>query len=68
MPTGRRTKGISANVNIVGEVFGESSATGPPVVLIVNVVLTGPPFGVTVAGLKLQAAPCGKPPQAKLTG
>jgi hypothetical protein len=52
----------------VGELPGERSATGPPFVLIVTVVFTGPPAGVTVAGLKLQAAPTGKLPQLKPTG
>jgi hypothetical protein len=54
--------------NIVREPLGERSATGPPFVLIVNVVLIGPPAGVTLAGLNAQLAPTSKLPQLKLTG
>ena len=68
MPIGRRAKGVNANTNIADELVGERSAIAPPLVLMVRVVFTGPPDGVTVAGLKLHAAPCGKPPQLKLTG
>lgn len=53
---------------MVGELPGERSATGPPLVVIVNVVVIGAPAGVTVAGLKLQAAPCGKPEQLNVIG
>lgn len=57
----------SSQANIVGEAPG-SSATAPPFELIVRVGLIGPPAGVTEAGLKLQAAPTGKPPQLNVTG
>jgi len=67
-PTGIRTNGVSREASIVGDACGDSSATGPPSVLSVSTVFTGPPFGVTVAGLKLQVAPTGKLPQLKLTG
>ena len=60
--------GVSAKANIVGDALGDNDATGPPLVVIVKVVLTGPPAGVTVGGLKLQAAPTGRLPQLKLTG
>ena len=61
-------KGVNAYANIVGDVPGDSSATGPPFVLIVSTVLTGPPAGVTLGGAKLQLAPVGNPEQLKLTG
>lgn len=67
-PISIRPTGVNAYANIVGEAPGENSATGPPLVVSVKVVFTGPPAGVTVAGLKLQAAPTGKFPQLKLTG
>ena len=68
MPTGNRAIGVSSHANIVGGIFGARRATAPPLVPIVNVVLTGPPAGVTVGGLKEQLAPTGRPPQLKLTG
>ncbi len=61
-------KGVNVYANIVGELPGDNKATGPPSVLIVRVVFTGPPAGVTVAGLNLHAVPVGNPEQAKLTG
>lgn len=38
------------------------------VVMVIVVLATAVPFGVTVAGAKLQAASLGRPEQAKLTG
>jgi len=65
-PTGSRTTGTNREANIIIDDTGDRDATGPPFVLIVNVVLTVP-GGVTVGGLKLQAAPAGKPPQLNVT-
>lgn len=53
---------------MVRETPGRSSATGPPLVLIVTVVVIDPSAGVTVAGLKLQAASTGNFPQEKVPG
>ena len=67
-PTGTSAMGASTDASRLEEGTVDTEATAPPLVLIVNVVLTGPPAGVTVAGLKAQVAPTGRPPQLKLTG
>lgn len=46
--------------------FGCAAAEADPVV-IVRVVAAAPPAGVTVAGLKAQLAPAGRPEHAKVT-
>ncbi|BFU96456.1 MAG: hypothetical protein NTNFB02_31780 [Nitrospira sp.] len=67
-PTGIRPTGAKSQPNIVLEIPEGRRATGPPAVVMVNVVLIGPPAGVIVAGLNEQLAPTGNPPQPKVTG
>ena len=67
-PTGTSAMGASMDASRLEEGTVDGEATAPPLVLIVNVGVTGPPAGVTVAGLKAQVAPTGRPPQLKLTG
>ena len=70
----RRIDGVSpgsssgANASAKAGASRWSAATGPPSVLKVSVVDTGPPAGVTVAGESAHAAPVGSPEQANATG
>lgn len=67
-PAGNSTIGANRAANIVAGGPEGRDATGPPFVVMVRTVLMGPPAGVTLGGLKLQAAPGGRLPHAKLTG
>jgi hypothetical protein len=60
----------NANIGAAGSCLpaGILSAAFGPAVAMVKVEVTGPPFGVTVAGEKVHIAKEGSPEQAKVTG